>query len=470
MGQVDSDNRTPARRSETAPRSARGKMAAKYKRTHSALNTKVIIPAFHIRGGKVVGGGQDAALPVDPLELVKSFGIVGEVLVVNDDAAAGVDSAESDKMMDRLLDSLPCRLSGGFTTNARVYDWLDKGASHVVVEYAASNLGFLDGVPKERITIAVTVTGSAGEELQIAGGGAGTLQAAMDEIRYYGTRLLVSFDGALDRSAVETAKALTDTAKGLMLNVQDPLSADDVAYLDAKGIESILDEPLKDGSMTIASALGAVLVSDRPDGLIPTVVVDEDLVSLGLCYSNHESLAEAFKRCVGVYWSRTRGLWIKGLTSGATQELLRIDLDCDRDSMRFVVRQAGAGFCHMGISSCFGEDHGSLGALMRTLIDRRNNAPAGSYTKRLFDDEALLKSKLLEECEELMAAKDNREVAFETADVVYFAFAACARHGVNLAAVQRSLARKALRVRRRPGNAKPAGWKPGDPSPDAAVV
>ena len=114
-------------------------MAAKYKRTHSALNTKVIIPAFHIRGGKVVGGGEDAALPVDPLELVKSFGIVGEVLVVNDDAAAGVDSAESDKMMDRLLDSLPCRLSGGFTTNARVYDWLDKGASHVVVEYAASN-------------------------------------------------------------------------------------------------------------------------------------------------------------------------------------------------------------------------------------------------------------------------------------------------------------------------------------------
>ena len=173
------------------------------------------------------GGGEDAALPVDPLDLVKSFGIVGEVLVVNDDAAAGVDSAESDKMMDRLLDSLPCRLSGGFTTNARVYDWLDKGASHVVVEYAASNLGFLDGVPKERITIAVTVTGSAGEELQIAGGGAGTLQAAMDEIRYYGTRLLVSFDGAMDRSAVEMAKALTDTAKGLMLNVQDPMSADE---------------------------------------------------------------------------------------------------------------------------------------------------------------------------------------------------------------------------------------------------
>ena len=75
-------------------------------------------------------------------------------------------------------------------------------------------------------------------------------------------------------------------------------------------------------------------MSDRPDGLIPTVVVDEDMVSLGLCYSKRESLAEAIKRRVGVYWSRTRGLWVKGLTSGATQDLIRVDLDCDRDSMR----------------------------------------------------------------------------------------------------------------------------------------
>ena len=317
----------------------------------------------------------------------------------------------------------------------------------------------------------MTVNGSDGDKVLIAGGGTGNLQDAMEEIAYYATRLVLRFEGTVfDRVLVESAKAMVGGFKGMMLNVEDPPEADDIAFLDAKGIETILNEPLRSGSMTIASALGAVLVSDRPDGLIPTVVVDEDLISLGLCYSNRESLSEAFKRCVGAYWSRTRGLWIKGLTSGATQELLRIDLDCDRDSMRFVVRQAGTGFCHMEQTSCFGEDHGSLGALMRTLIDRRNNAPAGSYTKRLFDDEALLKSKLLEECEELMAAKDEREVAFETADVIYFAFAACARHGVNLAAVQRSLARKALRVRRRPGNAKPAGWKPGDPSPDAPVV
>jgi len=70
------------------------------------------------------------------------------VVVYDDDAASGADSKDNAKMMDMLLDILPCRLAGGFTTNERVYDWLDKGASQVVVEYAAANLGFLDGVPK----------------------------------------------------------------------------------------------------------------------------------------------------------------------------------------------------------------------------------------------------------------------------------------------------------------------------------
>jgi phosphoribosylformimino-5-aminoimidazole carboxamide ribonucleotide (ProFAR) isomerase len=71
-----------------------------------------------------------------------------QVVVCDDDAASGADSKENSKIMDALLDVLPCRLAGGFTTNDRVYDWLDKGASQVIVEYAASNLGFLDGVPK----------------------------------------------------------------------------------------------------------------------------------------------------------------------------------------------------------------------------------------------------------------------------------------------------------------------------------
>ena len=68
---------------------------------------------------------------------------------------------------------------------------------------------------------------------------------------------------------------------------------------------------------------------------------DERGIALGLAYSSHESLREAVRTRTGVYSSRKRGLWVKGATSGATQELIRVDLDCDRDTLRFVVRQVG---------------------------------------------------------------------------------------------------------------------------------
>lgn len=54
---------------------------ATYKRSHSAMNTKILIPAFSISGGGVVGTDEVGQLAGDPLELVKSLGIVGEVSI-----------------------------------------------------------------------------------------------------------------------------------------------------------------------------------------------------------------------------------------------------------------------------------------------------------------------------------------------------------------------------------------------------
>ena len=97
----------------------------------------------------------------------------------------------------------------------------------------------------------------------------------------------------------------------------------------------------------------------------------------------------------------------------------------------------------------------------------------GSYTKRLFEDENLLRAKLVEEANELADAKTKDEVMGETADVIYFALVAAAKAGmhitqlssinffslvgigVTLADVELELDRRALKVQRRPGNAKP---------------
>lgn len=95
--------------------------------------------------------------------------------------------------------------------------------------------------------------------------------------------------------------------------------------------------------ISAAALLLANAISDRPDNLLATVVTDERGVALGLVYSSPESVAESLRTGTGVYQSRKRGLWYKGATSGDVQELVKIELDCDHDCLRFVVRQLGNG-------------------------------------------------------------------------------------------------------------------------------
>jgi phosphoribosyl-ATP pyrophosphohydrolase/phosphoribosyl-AMP cyclohydrolase/histidinol dehydrogenase len=177
-------------------------------------------------------------------------------------------------------------------------------------------------------------------------------------------------------------------------------------------------------------------------------------------YSSSASLAEAVRVGRGVYHSRSRGgLWRKGDSSGAVQELLALRLDCAADAVLCTVRQRGAppAFCHLATRSCWGAD-GGLPALQRVLQARRDGgaaAPPGSYTRRLFDDAALLRSKLLEEAQELAEAADPDHVAAEAADLIYFALVAAVKGGADLADVERHLDRRALKLARRPGNAKP---------------
>jgi len=208
--------------------------------------------------------------------------------------------------------------------------------------------------------------------------------------------------------------------------------------------------------LSITHAFLANLTSDRPDGLFPTIVSSSSHSAkpLGLVYSSEESVTEAILTQKGVYQSRKHGLWRKGETSGAVQEVVSIRVDCDSDALLFEVVQHGSGFCHLPQPTCFGQLNG-LARLEDTLKSRLNSAPEGSYTKRLFTDEKLLRSKIMEEAEELCEAESKEEVASEMADLVYFALTRCASKGVSLKDVEMALDKKALKVTRRKGDAKP---------------
>jgi phosphoribosyl-ATP pyrophosphohydrolase/phosphoribosyl-AMP cyclohydrolase/histidinol dehydrogenase len=205
--------------------------------------------------------------------------------------------------------------------------------------------------------------------------------------------------------------------------------------------------------ISIADALLANARSDRPDGLYTTVVTDERGVALGLVYSSLESVRESIKKGAGVYQSRERGLWHKGATSGDIQVLKKIELDCDSDCLKFTVQQKGRGFCHLATPTCFGQYDG-LSKLEKTLKARKESAPEGSYTARLFSSPGLLRAKIMEEAEELCDAKTASEVAFEAADLIYFALTKAIAAGVDLKAIEKNLDLKALKVQRRKGDAK----------------
>ena len=190
------------------------------------------------------------------------------------------------------------------------------------------------------------------------------------------------------------------------------------------------------------------------------MVVDEYQRALGFCYSNEASITAAIETGIGTYWSRRRGLWRKGASSGNTQEVLRIDIDCDRDALRLTVRQKGPGFCHTDAKSCWGPLSG-LPQLAATLSDRQTKAPSGSYTKRLFDEPELLACKLMEEAQELLDAQNPSDAVWETADLLYFALVAMTARGGQLEDVIDTLNQRAQSITRRSGDAKNQGGTRG---------
>lgn len=178
-----------------------------------------------------------------------------------------------------------------------------------------------------------------------------------------------------------------------------------------------------------------------------------------------ESVVAALECGRGVYYSRSRnGLWRKGDTSGHYQTLHRLDLDCDGDALRFTVTQRGenvAAFCHLNTLTCWGEPRG-IRHLEATLKDRLKSAPEGSYTKRLFEDDDLLRDKLVEEAQELSEATEKSDVAGELADVLYFAMTRAVKAGVSIDDAVEELDRRTRKVTRRKGDSKSFRIAAGD--------
>jgi phosphoribosyl-ATP pyrophosphohydrolase len=424
----------------------------------------MIVPSIDILGGRAVQlrGGDPDALEIDagdPQAVAERFARVGPLAVIDLDAALG--RGDNRDIIHDLCRRHRCRVGGGLRTVEAARAMLDAGAEAVILGTAARP-EVLDRLPRSRTWAAVDARHQA---VVVEGWTKTTSDRLVDRVgalRDHVGGFLVTFverEGRLGGTDLETARAVVDAAGAASVTIAGGVStADEVARLDRLGADAQVGMALYNGQLSPADAVWACLRTDRPDGLIPTVVADERGTALGLAYSSQDSLQDALQHGRGSYYSRSRGeLWIKGRTSGAEQELVRVDVDCDRDTLRFTVRQRD-GFCHLATRTCWGDDPG-LGSLERTLVARFDRAPEGSYTARLLTEPGLLEAKLREEADELVRAADVGEAVHETADVLYFALVQLLRRGGRLEEVETELRRRSLKVTRRRGDAKPAGGR-----------
>ncbi len=200
------------------------------------------------------------------------------------------------------------------------------------------------------------------------------------------------------------------------------------------------------------------LVRFDEKGLVPVVAQDYRTGEVRMvAYANREALLKTLETGYAHYYSRSRQkLWKKGETSGELQKVKEIRVDCDGDTVLYIVEQEKNRACHTGERNCFYRDiegnyalekplpFETLQRLQEVLKDRIENLPEGSYTTKLvkagFDR---IVQKFGEESVETIIALMNRDkeaVVYESADMLYHWLLALSYLGIDLVEVLEELA------------------------------
>ena len=187
-------------------------------------------------------------------------------------------------------------------------------------------------------------------------------------------------------------------------------------------------------------------------GLVPVIAQDANTGAvLTLAYANREALDTTIESGEAHYYSRSRDeQWRKGASSGNTQKVVEVKVDCDGDALLYRVEPHGPA-CHTGEHSCFfttlagGSGEVGLGAtlerLAATIAERHREMPEGSYTAKLLGDgKARVAQKVGEEAVEVVvAALEGEGLAEEAADLVYHLLVLLEERGVGTGEVARVL-------------------------------
>ena len=197
--------------------------------------------------------------------------------------------------------------------------------------------------------------------------------------------------------------------------------------------------------------------------LIPAIVQENSSGEiLMLAYMDKEAYELTLSTGYAHYFSRSRQrIWKKGESSGHTQEIVEMLLDCDGDTLLLKVNQTGVA-CHTGRKSCFFTSitqdkiimdkevdtdavYGAVDTLYHTILERKSSGDEKSWTKRLLDNQELLLSKIREEADELCVAikeESDAQVIYEAADLLYHALVGLGSRDITPDRIRQEIARR----------------------------
>ncbi|MDY4132004.1 bifunctional phosphoribosyl-AMP cyclohydrolase/phosphoribosyl-ATP diphosphatase HisIE, partial [Treponema sp.] len=407
----------------------------------------MVIASIDMKDGHVVQlkNGKDLVLQRDDADsLINDFNKYGEVAIIDLDQALRYTDAKGNTPNTELLKSLlrkgNVRVGGGIRDVKKAKELISLGAEKVIVGSAAwnadrkaesdpiLNVAFLEelvaAIGKQRVIISVdAINGKIALRGWTETANISLIEGAK-EAENYASELLftcVEKEGCMEGTDMDMCRQLRDAVKCRVVAAGGVNSLEQIAELEKLGCDVQLGMALYTGAVSLKDSFMACLDWEKTNGMIPVIAQSVNGEVLMMGFSNKEAIAKTFDTGKLTFFSRTRNvLWTKGETSGHFLEVVKMRVDCDRDTILATVIPHG-GACHTGSFTCFGaepDERSSMERLYATISERFANPRPGSYTATLNDKR--VREKVEEEAEEICEAEGKDEVIWEAADLLYF--------------------------------------------------
>lgn len=429
----------------------------------------MVIASIDMKDGHVVQlkNGKDLVLQRDDADaLIADFNKYGEVAIIDLDQALRNTDAKGNTPNTELLKSLlrkgNVRVGGGIRDVKKAKELISLGAEKVIVGSAAwnadrkadsdpiLNAAFLEelvaAIGKQRVIISVdAINGKIALKGWTETANISLIEGAKEAEKYASELLFtcVEKEGCMQGTDMNMCRQLREAVKCRVVAAGGVNTLEQIAELEKLGCDVQLGMALYTGAVSLKDSFMACLDWEKTDGMIPVIAQSINGEVLMMGYSNKEAVAKTFETGKLTFFSRTRNvLWTKGETSGHFLEVVKMRVDCDRDTILVTVIPHG-GVCHTGSFTCFGaepDEKSSMERLYGTISERFANPRPGSYTATLNDKR--VREKVEEEAEEICEAEGKDEVIWEAADLLYFVSVLMYKEGVTWQDVYNELDRR----------------------------